>query len=86
MVVSKLKASLPRFPICREHDEDDIKFLVIVEQEARVIVGSYTRMEHEACMCLNSRGWPMGLSLCPFLQRSCRRERRMLPREFGRNI
>jgi hypothetical protein len=54
MVVSKLKASLPRFPICREHDEDDIKFLVIVEQEARVIVGSYTCMEHEACMCLNS--------------------------------
>jgi hypothetical protein len=50
--VSKLKFPLPRFPLSREDDEDDINFLVRVEQEARFIVGSYTCAEHEACIAV----------------------------------
>jgi hypothetical protein len=49
-LVSKLKVPLPRFPLRRKDDEYDTEFLARVEQEARVIVGSYTRMEHEACI------------------------------------
>jgi hypothetical protein len=48
MPVSKLKVPLPKFSLHRQDDEDDIELLVMVQQEARVIVGSYTRMEHEA--------------------------------------
>jgi hypothetical protein len=48
--VLKLKAPLPKFPLRREDDEDDTEFLVRVEQEARVIMGSYTHMEHKACI------------------------------------
>jgi hypothetical protein len=48
--ILKLKVSLPRFPLSREDEEDDVKFLARVEQEVRVIVGSYTRTEHEACI------------------------------------
>jgi hypothetical protein len=39
--ISKLKVPLPRFPLSHKDDEDDAKFLARVEQEARVIVGSY---------------------------------------------
>jgi hypothetical protein len=48
--ISKLNVPLPRFPLRHEDDEDDIVFLVRVEQEARVIVGSYMGTEHEACI------------------------------------
>jgi hypothetical protein len=48
--VSKLKVPLPGFTLCHKDDEDYIKFLVRVEQEAKVIVGSYMCTEHEACM------------------------------------
>jgi hypothetical protein len=51
---------LPNFPLCHKGEEDDVRFLTRVEQEARNIVGSYTCMEHEACLtsipnngCLN---------------------------------
>jgi hypothetical protein len=46
--VSQLRIPLPNFPLCREYEEDDVQFLTRVEQEARNIVGGYTRMEHEA--------------------------------------
>jgi hypothetical protein len=46
----QVKVPLPRFPISHEDDEDDIKFLARVEQEARVVVGSYTCTEHKACL------------------------------------
>jgi hypothetical protein len=48
--ISKLKVPLPRFSLSREDDEDDVKFLAWVEQEARVIVGSYMCMEHDTCI------------------------------------
>jgi hypothetical protein len=41
---------LPKFPLRHEGEEDDLWFLVRVEQEARNIVGGYTRVEHEACL------------------------------------
>jgi hypothetical protein len=47
-LVLKLKVPLPKFPYHRQDDEDDTELLVRVEQEARVIVCSYTRTEHEA--------------------------------------
>jgi hypothetical protein len=55
--VSKLKVPLPRFAVACEDDEDTAKFLARVEKEARVLVGSYTCPEHEACATLlnNSR-------------------------------
>jgi hypothetical protein len=48
--ILKLKVPLPRFLLSHEDDEDDVKFLERVEQEARVIMGSYTCTEHEACI------------------------------------
>jgi hypothetical protein len=48
--ISKLKVPLPRFPLSREDDVDDVMFMARVEQEAIVIVGSYTRTEHKACI------------------------------------
>jgi hypothetical protein len=48
--VSKLKVPLPRFPLCRQDDEDDTELLARVEQEARVIVNSYMHTEHKACI------------------------------------
>jgi hypothetical protein len=48
-LVSWLKMSLPKFPPRREGEEDDVRLLARVEQEARNIVGCYTRTEHEAC-------------------------------------
>jgi hypothetical protein len=74
--VSKMKVPLPRFAVARE---DDDNFLARVEKEARVLVGSYTCPEHEACAVLSNNGrlnrelelvgWPMGLIRCLFLQR-----------------
>jgi hypothetical protein len=54
--VSKLKVPLPRFVVAREDDEDHTKFLARVEKEARVLVGSYTCLEHEACAVLPNNG------------------------------
>jgi hypothetical protein len=51
--ISKLEVSLPRFVVAHE---DDAKFLARVEKEARVLVGSYTRPEHEACAVLLNNG------------------------------
>jgi hypothetical protein len=48
--VSKLKVPPPRFPLSCEDEEDNTSFLARVEQEARTIVGSYMRAEHEACI------------------------------------
>jgi hypothetical protein len=48
--VSKLKVPLLNFPLHREDGEDDVQLLARVEQEARNIVGGYTRAEHEACI------------------------------------
>jgi hypothetical protein len=49
-LVSWLKNPLPNFPLCREGEEDDVRFLARVEQEARNIVDGYMRVEHEACL------------------------------------
>jgi hypothetical protein len=46
--VLKLKVVLPIFAVACEGDEDDTKFLVRVEKEGRVLVGSYTCPEHKA--------------------------------------
>jgi hypothetical protein len=43
-----LNIPLPNFPLCHEGEKDDVRFLARVEQEARNIVGSYMRAEHEA--------------------------------------
>jgi hypothetical protein len=43
--VSKLMVPLPKFVAARK---DDIKFLVRVELDAKVIVGSYTCLDHDA--------------------------------------
>jgi hypothetical protein len=48
--VLKLKVPLPKFAIAHGDGEDDIKFLVRVVQEARIVVGCYTHPEHEACL------------------------------------
>jgi hypothetical protein len=50
MPVSKLKVPLPRFSLRRQDDEDDTELLARVQQEARVIMGSYTHTEHKACI------------------------------------
>jgi hypothetical protein len=47
-LVSWLKIPLPNFPLHREGEKDDFRFLARVEQEARNIVGGYTCTEHEA--------------------------------------
>jgi hypothetical protein len=54
--VLKRKVPLPRFVVAREDDEDAAEFLARVEKEARVLVGSYTRPEHEACAALPNNG------------------------------
>jgi hypothetical protein len=48
--VSQLKIPLPRFPLSHEDGENDAPLLARVEQEARNIMGSYTRVEHNACV------------------------------------
>jgi hypothetical protein len=48
--VSKLKMSLPKFVVIRKDDnEDDVQFFVRVELEAEGIIGSYNKLEHDAC-------------------------------------
>jgi hypothetical protein len=49
-LVSQLKIPLLNFPLRREGEKDDVRFLARVEQEARNIVGGYTRTEHKACL------------------------------------
>jgi hypothetical protein len=46
--VSKLKVPLPNFAASHRDDDDDVKFPVRVESDAKVIVGSYTHLEHDA--------------------------------------
>jgi hypothetical protein len=49
--VSKLKVPLPKFAAVRKDDnKDDVKFLERVELEAKGIVGSHTKAEHDACL------------------------------------
>jgi hypothetical protein len=49
--VSKLKVPLPKFiAIHKDDNEDDVQFLVRVELEAEGIIGSYTKVEHVACL------------------------------------
>jgi hypothetical protein len=51
MLVSKLKVPLPKFIVVHNDDnEDDVHFLARVELEAKGIVGSYTKAEHDACL------------------------------------
>jgi hypothetical protein len=50
MPVSKLKVLLPKISLRRQDDEDDTELLARVEQEARIIVDSYTCTEHKACI------------------------------------
>jgi hypothetical protein len=45
--VSQLKVPLPNFPLSHEDGEDDVQLLARVKQEARNIMGGYTRSEHE---------------------------------------
>jgi hypothetical protein len=49
-LVSWLKIPLPNFPLCHEGEKDGVRFLARVEQEARNIVGGYTRAEYKACL------------------------------------
>jgi hypothetical protein len=58
--VSKLKVPLPKFVAAHRDGEDDAEFLARVELQAKVIVGSYAHLEHNACIaglqnngCLN---------------------------------
>jgi hypothetical protein len=48
--VLQLKIPLPNFPLHHKDEEDDVRFLTRVEQEARNIVGGYTHVEHKACI------------------------------------
>jgi hypothetical protein len=48
--VSKLKIPLPNVVASRKDDEDDVNFLARVELDAKVIVDSYTRLEHDTCI------------------------------------
>jgi hypothetical protein len=48
--VSKLKVPLPSFIASRKVDEDNVKFLVRVESDAKVIMGSYTHSKHDTCI------------------------------------
>jgi hypothetical protein len=53
--VSKFKVPMPKFmAIHKDNDEDDIQFLVRVELEAEGIAGSYTKLEHHACLHLHN--------------------------------
>jgi hypothetical protein len=47
--ISKLNIPLPNFVASRKDDEDEIKFLAMVELDTKVIVGSYTHPKHDAC-------------------------------------
>jgi hypothetical protein len=49
-LASKLRVPLPKFVVVRKDNEDDIQFLAQVELEGERIVGSYTRLEHDACI------------------------------------
>jgi hypothetical protein len=48
--VSKLKMPLPKFVAAHKYDEDDVQFLVRIELDAKGIMGSYTRVEHDTCI------------------------------------
>jgi hypothetical protein len=56
--VKRLKLALPNFRVVHKDDKGDIQFLAMVEFEAQSVVGSYTRLEHDACMAsLCNKGW-----------------------------
>jgi hypothetical protein len=48
--VSKLRVPLPKFVAVCKDNEDDALFLDRVEREAEGIMGSYTRLERDACV------------------------------------
>jgi hypothetical protein len=48
--VSKLKMPIAKFVAARKDNNDDINFLAWVELDAKEIVGSYTCLEHDACI------------------------------------
>jgi hypothetical protein len=56
--ISKLKVPLPKFgAFCKDNNEDDVQFLVRVELEAKGIIGSYTKVEHNTCLAhVRNRG------------------------------
>jgi hypothetical protein len=54
--ISNVKVPLSKFVVAHEVDEDDANFLARVDKEARVLVGSYTCSEHEACAVLPNNG------------------------------
>jgi hypothetical protein len=41
---------LPKFEAVRKDDGDDVHFLVRVDLDAEGVVGSYTHLEHDACL------------------------------------
>jgi hypothetical protein len=47
---SKLRVPMPKFVAVHKDDEDDIQFLARIELEPEGIVGSYTRLKHDACL------------------------------------
>jgi hypothetical protein len=50
-LVSKLKVALSKFTaVLKDNNEDDVQRLAMVELEAKGIVGSYTMVEHDACL------------------------------------
>jgi hypothetical protein len=58
MSVLKFKVLVPKFHAIRSDKEDDVKFLVRVELEAKNVVGSYGHTEHDArikCLLKGSR-------------------------------
>jgi hypothetical protein len=52
---SRLRVPLPKYEAVHKDDEDNVQFLARVELEAEGIMGSCTRLEHDACV-VNNRG------------------------------
>jgi hypothetical protein len=47
----KVEGALPKFAtVCKNDNEDDVQFLARPKLEAEGIVGSYTKVEHDACL------------------------------------
>jgi hypothetical protein len=85
--ISKLKMHLPKFVAACKDDEDDVQFLARIELDAEGIMGSYTRLENDACiasLCNGGRmnrvfelaGWPISLVRCQGLMPSPRPRRK----------
>jgi hypothetical protein len=48
--VSKVKMPLPKFVAAHRDNEDDVQFLARIELYIKGIMGSYTSLEHDACI------------------------------------